>query len=112
VVIYLVETNISREKLIFIGRLKVSFFSDQWSPINQDGKKQYDRQFLLQLQVDPLSMVCPANLPNMEIIRDKSIPSNKVSNVATKDWMPGFIKTVDTRVLFLSIYLFANDAHL
>jgi hypothetical protein len=26
-------------------------FSDQWSPVNQDGKKQYDRQFLLLLQV-------------------------------------------------------------
>jgi hypothetical protein len=42
----------------------------------------------------------PPNLPNMDIIKDKSSSTNKVPTMATKDWMPGFIKTVNTRVKF------------
>ena len=33
--------------------LKVFLVSDQWSPINTEGKKQYTRDFLMQLQRDP-----------------------------------------------------------
>ena len=42
---------------------------DQWSPLNTDGKKQYDRDFLISLQTNPLSMQKPGTLPsNMEVI--------------------------------------------
>ena len=49
--------------------------SDQWSPINTEGKKQYTRDFLMQLQRDPQSMEKPTNLPNMEIIKDNRMKS-------------------------------------
>jgi hypothetical protein len=54
-------------------------FSDQWSPANLEGKKQYDRQFLLQLQTVPLSLEKPLNLPQMDIIKDKSNQVIKLS---------------------------------
>lgn len=41
--------------------------------MNTDGKKQYDRQFLLQLQSVPLSLEKPPNLPQMDIIKDKQV---------------------------------------
>ena len=37
--------------------------TDQWSPLNPEGKKQYDRNFMLQLQYVPSSVTRPANLP-------------------------------------------------
>lgn len=44
--------------------------SDQWSPVNPDGKRQYDRRFLLELQNNPLSLKKPESLPNLEVVRD------------------------------------------
>lgn len=45
------------------------YTANQWSPVNPDGKKQYERDFLLQLQKNPLSLQKPAAMPaNMEII--------------------------------------------
>ncbi len=47
----------------------VLYKDDQWSPLNTDGKKQYDRDFLISLQTNPLSMQKPGTLPsNMEVI--------------------------------------------
>jgi hypothetical protein len=54
------------------------FSTDQWSPVNTDGKRQYDRQFLMQLMSAPLSMEKPANLPQMEIIKDKQVSKNEI----------------------------------
>lgn len=46
-------------------------FSDQWSPLNVEGKKQYDREFLLQLQFSSKSLEKPANLPTLpDVILD------------------------------------------
>ena len=56
----------------------VLFCPDQWSPSNTEGKKQYDRSFLLQLQTVPLSMEKPANLPQMDIIRDKLVQVSSI----------------------------------
>merc|ERR1719234_1573364 len=48
------------------------YTAEQWAPNNPDGKKQYERDFLLQLQRNPLSMKKPEAMPtNMEIIRDE-----------------------------------------
>ncbi|GIX74713.1 eukaryotic translation initiation factor 4 gamma 3 [Caerostris darwini] len=51
--------------------LKFTYNENQWSPLNPEGKKQYDRDFLLQLQSVPLSQRKPSNLPNLTIIKDK-----------------------------------------
>ena len=52
------------------------------------GKKQYDRDFLIQLQWDPISMQKPKNLPSMDIIKDKAMTS-KIS-LGSLDFMPSF----------------------
>ena len=47
-------------------------FSDQWSPSNPSGKKQYDRGFLLQLQYANECLGKPDGLPELpEVILDK-----------------------------------------
>lgn len=51
-------------------QLKYSYKEDQWSPVNPDGKRQYDRRFLLELQNNPLSLKKPESLPNLEVVRD------------------------------------------
>ena len=46
--------------------------TDQWSPINPEGKKHYDREFLLQFQLAPEAVVKPPGLPEIpDIILDK-----------------------------------------
>ncbi|KFM66122.1 Eukaryotic translation initiation factor 4 gamma 3, partial [Stegodyphus mimosarum] len=52
--------------------LKFSYKEDQWSPLNTEGKKQYDRDFLLQLQCQPVSLCKPKNLPNIDVIKNKA----------------------------------------
>ena len=41
---------------------KYQYSGNQWSPLNPEGKKQYDRNFLLKLQYEPTSMTRPVNL--------------------------------------------------
>ena len=46
--------------------------TDQWSPLNPEGKKQYDRDFLLSLQDQCSSRTKPDNLPDLpDVILDK-----------------------------------------
>ncbi|XP_055935271.1 eukaryotic translation initiation factor 4 gamma 3-like isoform X2 [Argiope bruennichi] len=45
--------------------LKYSYKEDQWSPLNPEGKKQYDREFLLQVSSDPLSLCKLNDIPNV-----------------------------------------------
>ena len=48
---------------------QLPYKDDQWSPLNTEGKKQYDRDFLISLQTNPLSLQKPGTLPsNMEVI--------------------------------------------
>ncbi|XP_042911192.2 uncharacterized protein [Parasteatoda tepidariorum] len=54
------------------NKLKYSYKEDQWSPVNIEGKKKYDRDFLLQLQCQPSSLVKPQNLPNLDVIKNKA----------------------------------------
>lgn len=47
-------------------------FLDQWSPLNPEGKRLYDRDFLLSVQYSSESTQKPAGLPDLpEIILDK-----------------------------------------
>lgn len=43
-------------------------FLDQWSPLNTDGKKCYDRDFLICLQNNPKCKKKPDNLPDLDIV--------------------------------------------
>lgn len=74
-----------------------------------EGKKQYDREFLMKLQQDPLSMTKPENLPNMDIIKDKAIAkissgvpgTNKLGDI----FNPSFVKpTISNRVRLQNIF--------
>lgn len=51
--------------------------TEQWSPLNPDGKKKYDRSFLMDLRNDPQSQKKPDGLPEMEVVLKES---NKVSS--------------------------------
>ncbi|XP_077509669.1 eukaryotic translation initiation factor 4 gamma 3-like isoform X6 [Amblyomma americanum] len=53
--------------------LKYTYREDQWSPVNPDGRKQYDRQFLLMLQGEPMSLKKPYGLPNLDVIKDTAM---------------------------------------
>ncbi|XP_055935890.1 eukaryotic translation initiation factor 4 gamma 3-like isoform X2 [Argiope bruennichi] len=84
--------------------LKYSYKEDQWSPLNPEGKKQYDREFLLQLQSQPMSLCKPNNLPNLDVIKDKAhiqkltevnrVPPPVMNNPmrAYDPFMPGFAR--------------------
>lgn len=51
------------------GEGLLQYKEDQWSPLNTDGKKQYDRDFLISLQTSKLALQKPGTLPpNMEVI--------------------------------------------
>jgi len=83
------------------------YSGNQCSPLKPEGKKQYDRNFLLKLRYEPMSMVRPVNLPALpDIILDESTPgqtNDKVlrhhsmklgrSSVASPpDFLPWFVK--------------------
>jgi len=72
-------------------KLKYDYKEDQWSPLNPDGKKQYDREFLICLQRDPLSLTKPNNLPAMEIVKDKPNQMGKPQGGPRIDFTPGFV---------------------
>ena len=48
----------------------LTYKDDQWSPLNIEGKKQYDRDFLMSLQTNPLSLQKPDLPNNMDVILD------------------------------------------
>ncbi|XP_053379713.1 uncharacterized protein LOC128548550 isoform X2 [Mercenaria mercenaria] len=52
--------------------LRYKYSEEQWSPLNPEGKKHYDRDFLLQFQNDYNAIQKPAGLPDiLDIILDK-----------------------------------------
>jgi len=59
--------------------------ADQWSPLNPEGKKQYDRSFMLQLQYVPSSVTRPANLPSLPDIILSEVESVGLSVCAEMD---------------------------
>ncbi|XP_035233498.1 uncharacterized protein LOC118205319 [Stegodyphus dumicola] len=72
--------------------LKFNYKEDQWSPLNPHGKKQYDKDFLLQLRFVHLSLQKPSNLPMLTIIRDKPHKSVKLNH-----W--NYYRNWDSRIL-------------
>jgi hypothetical protein len=53
------------------------YLPDQWSPLNPEGKKKYERDFLMELQNDPQSKKKPENLPDLEVVLKDN--TNRVS---------------------------------
>jgi len=65
---------------------ELPYKDDQWSPANKDGKKQYDRDFLMKLQTNPLSLQKPGTLPeNMEVILNTPALENIRANNSAPD---------------------------
>lgn len=67
----------------------ITYREDQWSPLNPEGKRKYDRDFLLQLQTCPMALRKPSNLPNLIVVKDKAhihrlTKVSKYSSLATQ----------------------------
>ena len=64
------EVQLSTDNKVATENVK----NDQWSPINMEGKKQYNREFLLQLRFSKESLKKPDGLPKLPgVILDKVI---------------------------------------
>ncbi|CAH1395787.1 unnamed protein product [Nezara viridula] len=59
--------------------LKYTYKEDQWSPLNPDGKKVYDRDFLLGLRTEALSIKRP-DIEDCDIIKTDGSSNNNVSS--------------------------------
>jgi len=83
------------------------YSGNQCSPLNPGGKKQYDRNYLLKLQNEPMSMIRPVNLPALPdiilnestsgqtsdmVFRHKSIELDRSSVTSPPDFLPWFVK--------------------
>ncbi|PNF16446.1 hypothetical protein B7P43_G10313 [Cryptotermes secundus] len=90
--------------------LRHTYREDQWSPLNPEGKKKYERDFLMELQNDPQSKKKPDNLPNLEVVlkdntnrqrmadRPFSNMNRPVPDRSTHDnFTPGFMRTSNSR---------------
>lgn len=77
--------------------LKYTYKDDQWSPVNPEGKKTYDRLFLLELQNNPASQKKPEGLPSLEVVRDKA--STIKRGVSVGDFTPPFVKMMPAKGL-------------
>lgn len=82
--------------------LKCKYKDDQWSPHNPDGKKQYDRDFLLDLQFSNESLSKPCGLPDLpdvilmkphtqEVIR--TFEKTGIHQSPSYDFTPGYVKS-------------------
>ncbi|CAN7985670.1 unnamed protein product [Ixodes hexagonus] len=69
-------------------RLKYNYKEDQWSPLNPEGRKQYDRSFLIMLQGEPMSLKKPFGLPNLDVIKDTAM-QHKLPEVQRAQYPPG-----------------------
>ncbi|XP_072174929.1 eukaryotic translation initiation factor 4 gamma 1-like [Diadema setosum] len=83
-------------------QLKYTYRKDQWSPVNPEGKKQYDRDFLLQFQKGCTDK--PDGLPNIpDIVLEKAdvrpIGLSVNTGISSKgtDFMPHFMKSPRTQ---------------
>lgn len=67
---------------------------DQWSPLNPEGKKRYERDFLMELQNDPQSKKKPENLPDIEVVLKDN--TNRVSlSSHIMSFVVGFFRVYD-----------------
>ncbi|CAH1774611.1 unnamed protein product [Owenia fusiformis] len=96
------EDSDAREPIKNKTELKYKYREDQWSPINTEGKKSYDRDFLLNLQFVSDSMSKPNKLPRLpDVILDKPATKGAAKNIGGDvhlrpggmvDFTPSFFK--------------------
>ncbi|KAG1712172.1 Eukaryotic translation initiation factor 4 gamma 3 [Nymphon striatum] len=79
-------------------RLKYVYKPDQWSPLNTEGKKQYDLNFLKQLQYDELSQVKPQGLHKRCMFRKKAVDETKSSQKGQSSSMERLNIDVDVKL--------------
>ncbi|KPI96105.1 Eukaryotic translation initiation factor 4 gamma 3 [Papilio xuthus] len=77
-------------------KLKYKYDNDQWSPLNQAGKKCYDIGLLMQIKDDPLSKTKP-NAPMLEVCNiikphQEPQPFNPISRPINDSLFPNFAK--------------------
>ena len=68
-------------------------------PANKRGEDsfiQYDREFLIKLQFDELSLSKPPNMPKMEIVKDEPI-TRRDTQRSSFDFVPSFVKSTTSR---------------
>ncbi|GAB6018553.1 hypothetical protein CHUAL_000248 [Chamberlinius hualienensis] len=73
---------------------QLSYSKDQWSPTNQEGKKQYSREFLMQMRYQELSIKKLDGLPDLEVIKDyivNDICDKPRTGTVVNDFLPNFI---------------------
>ncbi|XP_013390980.1 eukaryotic translation initiation factor 4 gamma 1 isoform X3 [Lingula anatina] len=80
--------------------LKYEYKEDQWSPLNPEGKKEYDREFLLQMQFSSDSLTKPEGLPKLPDVilerpHSRPMKGNLYSGAHSGgvDFTPGFVKS-------------------
>ena len=90
-------------------QLKYKYKEDQWSPLNMEGKKLYDRDFLLQLQYAQKSTTKPKDLPDLpDIILENPNLGNNIrgpkdfafstsSQSGGFDFTPGYVRGTPSR---------------
>ncbi|XP_077998892.1 eukaryotic translation initiation factor 4 gamma 3-like isoform X2 [Glandiceps talaboti] len=81
--------------------LKYKYREDQWSPVNPEGKRQYDRDFLLQFQFEANCIEKPEGLPKIsDVILDtvntkptiRPLDAKMMGMVGPKmDFMPNYM---------------------
>ncbi|XP_046670674.1 eukaryotic translation initiation factor 4 gamma 1-like isoform X3 [Homalodisca vitripennis] len=75
--------------------LRHSYKKDQWSPLNPEGKKKYDRDFLMDLKSEPQSNQKPDKLPDVvAVIRDSSnnMRNQNMSFMNSQSIFPSFVQ--------------------
>ena len=73
------------------------YTAEQWAPHNPSGKKQYERDFLMQLQTSELALRKPEAMPtNMQIVRDE-VDKDNLRHVASAPNLGDFTPFVTGR---------------
>ncbi|XP_034609403.1 eukaryotic translation initiation factor 4 gamma 3 [Trachemys scripta elegans] len=85
------STESSGEGLVY------QYKPEQWKPMNPEGKKQYDREFLLDFQFMPACIQKPEGLPPIsDVVLDK-VRGDPIKQQINQPKLP--IRTLDPRIL-------------
>lgn len=79
------------------GNDKRAYRPDQWSPNNPEGKKKYDRNFLMDLRSDPQSQKKPDGLPDMDVVLKDGNKKAQQNNFSTEFAPNVFIRSSGSR---------------
>ncbi|XP_013163572.1 PREDICTED: eukaryotic translation initiation factor 4 gamma 1-like [Papilio xuthus] len=90
--------DINMKSAPMIPKLKYKYDNDQWSPLNQSGRKCYDIRLLMQIKDDPLSKTKPigVHLELSSIVKQYQEPQpfNPVLRPINDSLFPNFAKNI------------------